>query len=671
MNYKTLRTLYKKEIMDVIRDKKTILTMVVLPVILYPLLFLIIMQVVSIISTKQQERTYYIAYDNVDTSYREALNTWIEGDEDQLEYSLKPVESENPQKDLEDEVIDAYVSTTEKDGQVTFEIHFLSAITNSNTASDYLKEEIESYGEQLAEENVKAEGLDVKTVLHPVVTAYKDHSSSESSLGSILGGIIPFLMITAILMGAMYPAIDATAGEKERGTLETLLTLPVGNMELIMSKFLSVATIAVVSVFINVISMGGIAVYLYATIQSLTEGMGSLHLSSFLPAAIISVVCIIAFALFMSALVMCVCAFAKSFKEANNYVTPLTLVVMLTGYIGFIPNVELDTTTALIPVANICLLMKNLLIFKYDFSVILMVLFSNIIYAFVAIWFLGKIYNSESILFGESASGIQLFERRKNIKKGSVPTIQESLLILVIALLFMVYLGGMMGLEAPVMGVIVPQFFIGILPLLTCFYIKGDFKKVFGLRLLGLRHLIASLLLYLGVGSLTLLLSNVLAHFFPVQNENLSQEYLNLLEGLPFAVALLLMAVLPAVCEELMFRGYLYTAFREKMRFLPAMILVSLLFGISHMSIIKLIPTALLGCALFYARERSQSILASSLMHFLNNGVSVFVLCYGTKIPVLADESLGKPLMIVLIVLTLVCIPLGTLLFEKGRKVIE
>ncbi len=668
MDYRRLRTLYKKEIMDVLRDKKTILTMVVLPIILYPMLFLIIMQVVSIISTKQQERTYYIAYDNVDASYREALNAWIDGDEDGLDYSLKPVESDNPKKDLKNEVIDTYVSTIKKDGQVTFEIHFLSAISNSNTASDYLKEEIEAYGKKLAEDNVKAEGLDVKTILHPVVTKYKDHSSSESSLGSLLGGIIPFLMITAILMGAMYPAIDATAGEKERGTLETLLTLPVGNMELIMSKFLSVATIAVVSVFINVISMGGIAVYLFATIQSLSEGTESFHLSSFLPATLISVVCIIAFALFMSALVMCVCAFAKSFKEANNYVTPVTLVVMLTGYIGFIPNIELDSKTALIPVANICLLMKNLLIFKYDFSVIFMVLFSNIIYAFVAVWVLGKIYNSESILFGESASGIKLFERRKNIKKGSVPTIQESLLILVIALLLMVYLGGIMGLKFPLMGVIVPQCFIGFLPILACFYIKGDFRKVFGLKLPKPGHLLASVILYIGVGSLTLLLSNLLVFLLPEQNESLSQEYLTLLDGLPFVAGLLLMALLPAICEELMFRGYLYTAFREKMQFLPAMICVSLLFGISHMSLIKLIPTALLGCALFYARERSQSMAASSLIHFLNNGFSIFILYYGDKIPVFRDESMGKPMVILLIVLALVCIPVGGLLFGRGKK---
>ena len=476
MNYKKLKTLYKKEIMDVLRDKKTILTMVVLPVILYPLLFLIIMQVVSMISQSQQERTYYVAYSNVADDDRMALNDWIKGKNDKLEYKIEEVESDDPDKDMDDENIDAYITTSIAGEQVTYEIHYLSAVTNSNTVEGMLKEEIESYAKHIAEQNAKASGLDVQAVLYPVVSKSKDQSSSESSIGSILGGIIPFLMITAILMGSMYPAIDATAGEKERGTLETLLTLPVGNMELIMSKFLSVATISVVSVFINTLSMGGVAVYMFATIKSLTAE--EFNLSTFIPAILISIVCVIAFALFMSAVVMCVCAFAKSFKEANNYVTPVTLVVMLTGYIGFIPNIELTSKTALIPVANICLLMKALLVFKYDFSLIMIVLFSNIIYAFIAVWFLSRIYNSESILFGESLSGIKLFERRKNIKKGSIPSIQEGLLILVVALLLMVYIGGIMSLDNPVFGVVIPQIFIGLLPLCAAIYIKADILRV-------------------------------------------------------------------------------------------------------------------------------------------------------------------------------------------------
>lgn len=667
MNYKQLKTLYKKEIMDVIRDKKTILTMVVLPVVLYPVLFLVIVQVMTLINTTQQEQTYCIAYYKVADTERRALNDWIAGDEDKLKYVIKEVESENPEQDLEEETIDAFITTSVTESQVIYEVHYLSAVTNSVTVMDMLGEEIESYSRKIAEDNAKKNGLDVKRVLYPVTVKNTDRSSSESSIGSILGSIIPFLLITSILMGSMYPAIDATAGEKERGTLETLLTLPIGNMELIMSKFLSVATIAVVSVFINVLSMGGIAAYLYATIHALSEGAGEFRLGSFVPAILISIVCVIAFALFMSALVMCVCAFAKSFKEANNYITPLTLVVILTGYIGFIPNIELTFKTACIPVANICLLMKNLLVFKYNFTLILMVLLSNIIYAFIAVWFLGRIYNSESILFGESASGIKLFERRKNIKKGSLPTIQESLLLLTAALLLMVYVGGIMSLSKPLMGVIVPQFFIGVLPVLASIYIKGELKLIFRLKWPKGKEIIGVFCLYLGLGSFTLLLSNLLSYIFPDSSQGLNEEYLMLLDGVPFILALFLIAMVPAVCEEILFRGYMFTAFRQKMNVSKAIFFVSVLFGISHMSLIKIIPTACLGAGLAYAVYKTESIVSSSLMHFLNNAFSVFVLYYGDKIVLFNEEKSEGYLIAGACLMIIVFTPIGIRLLN-GRK---
>lgn len=659
MNMRQLKTLYKKEIMDVIRDKKTILTMVVLPVILYPLLFLVIMQVMTMILSTQEEQTYYVAYDKVAEADRKALEDWICGDEDGYDYVIQTKESSNPEKDLENEKIDAYITTSVTDAQIVYEVHYLSAVTNSSSVSDMLKEEITSYSKKIAEENAGKLGLDVTRVLYPVDSELKDQSSNESSMGSLLGSFIPFLLITGILTGCMYPAIDITAGEKERGTLETLLTLPIGNLELIISKFLSVATVAIVSVFINVLSIGGIVLYLYKTVMSLSEGAGTFRVASFVPAILISFICVVAFALFMSAVVMCICAFAKSFKEANNYITPLTLVVMLTAYVGFIPNVELSTKTALIPVANICLLMKNLMVFKYDFTLILMVLFSNVLYAFVAVWFLSRIYDSESILFGESFSGIKLFERRKNIEKGSLPTIQESLLILVVALLLMVYAGGVMSLSHPLAGVVVPQFFIGVLPVLACIYIKGDLRKVFSIRKPGIRKMTGAVILILGASAAALLLSNVLGYFFPDNSRSLNEEYLQLLKGVPFWAALLLIALTPAVCEELLFRGYMFTAFRRKMSIGKAIIFVSVLFAISHMSLIKILPTALLGAALAYAVYCSDSIFTSSLMHFLNNGFSVFILYYGERFSILNEEQTGVPFVIGLCILAVICIPVG------------
>ena len=166
MNYKILRTLYKKEIMDVLRDKKTIFTMVVLPVILYPLLFFVIMQVVSMINQSQQERTYKIAYLDVAIEDKAALNDWIKGDEDELDYKIKEVESANPKKELDDEKIDAYITTTHKEQQVIYEIHYLSAVTNSGTVCDMLNDEIDRMVADAVEGRtiMKVDGDDVETV---------------------------------------------------------------------------------------------------------------------------------------------------------------------------------------------------------------------------------------------------------------------------------------------------------------------------------------------------------------------------------------------------------------------------------------------------------------------------------------------------------------------------
>ena len=120
MNTKQLKTLYKKEIMDVIRDKKTILTMVVLPVILYPLLFLVVMQIMTMILSNQEEQTYYVAYDKVAEQDQKALEDWIQGDEDGYDYVIETKTSKNPKKDLEQEKIDAYITTTVTDEQVIY-----------------------------------------------------------------------------------------------------------------------------------------------------------------------------------------------------------------------------------------------------------------------------------------------------------------------------------------------------------------------------------------------------------------------------------------------------------------------------------------------------------------------------------------------------------------------
>ena len=148
----------------------------------------------------------------------------------------------------------------------------------------------------------------------------------------------------------------------------------------------------------------------------------------------------------------------------------------------------------------------------------------------------------------------------------------------------------------------------------------------------------------------------------------MNESYLNMLDGVPFVAALLLIALTPAVCEELLFRGYMFTAFRRKMSLSKAILCVSILFAISHMSLIKILPTAILGAALAYAVYVSNSIFTSSLMHFLNNGFSVFLLYYGDTIPLLQNEQAGLPLVVCMVILAVVCIPLGVRLLHRTES---
>ena len=158
---------------------------------------------------------------------------------------------------------------------------------------------------------------------------------------------------------------------------------------------------------------------------------------------------------------------------------------------------------------------------------------------------------------------------------------------------------------------------------------------------------------------------------FPSDSEGLNEQYLQLLDGVSFVPGLLLMALLPAVCEELMYRGYMFTAFKNKMSIPKAVVIVSLLFGVSHMSMIKILPTAVLGAALAYMIYKSGSIVTSALIHFLNNALAVVMLYYGDKISFLNDESLGVPVLVTMFVIALVGIPVGVLLLRGSKKGIE
>ncbi|MBO6016075.1 MAG: ABC transporter permease [Lachnospiraceae bacterium] len=337
MNTMRMFALFKREVKDIFRDKKTMIMMIVVPIFLYPLLIIGMTLIVNAINVSQMDKSYKVSYVSIDEETVNSL-TEISEDEDLIDYVLVNTASDDPEEDLKAEKIHAYVTVTKKDGQDAFEVHYLSAWDESSVAANALMDVLFEYREHVRKQRVEQYQLDENMLLYPVTYEEIDESSNEEAVGNILGSMLPFFIITSICLGAIYPAIDVTAGERERGTLETLLTLPVTNFEMIMSKFMAVSIIAGISAILNICSMGVAFLFMFSFIGGEMVESFNLEISTFIPAILFLVLVVIFFALFVTAVSMCTCIFAKSFKEANNLVTPVLLVFMFGGYASLLPD---------------------------------------------------------------------------------------------------------------------------------------------------------------------------------------------------------------------------------------------------------------------------------------------------------------------------------------------
>lgn len=706
MQIKKIISLYKKEIRDVLRDKKTILMMLVVPLILYPLIMFGTIQIMSMIASNEETKTYRVGI-GFETLAQEFADVLAEDPKElgyQFEvFSLKgsPVSDKlvNSQKKMGQMLVggklDAYLTAEQKEnGDINFRIHYLSSEQDSGNAADMLKEELDVFKEQVQQGIIKelassaVEVIDSSNpeeneklqkenefkkgiLLYSTEISYEDMASAEESVGSMLSSILPFLLIVSLLMGTLYPAIDVTAGERERGTLETMLTLPVNNTELLAGKFLAVATIAVVSAVLNMVSMSFMGFYLYQSMAVLGEKV-SMNFMSFLPAFLVVFLCVLTFALLLSALSMCFCAFAKSFKEANNYITPLMLVVMMAGYIGFIPNVELNGTTAMIPVVNISLLIRDIFKFSLNYGVIAIVLLTNVIYALLAVFVLGRIYNSEQILFGGEGGGFRLLESRKNMEKGGLPSAADGILVISVVFLAFLYLGSLLQMKFLMKGVVLSEIMMAGIVVFTAVYAKCDCKKLFSLRIPSLSSIAGSTLFISGGYLLMMMLAIGLSFVLPGSSKAVEDAFGMMLDGVGFWETFFVIAIVAPVCEELVFRGYFYGSLKSKGNVICAVLVSSAVFGIYHMSLLKFFTTGFLGLLLCLAVEWSGSLASSIWMHIVNNAVATVLMFYSDKlcryVPILAQE-VPKPLeCLTAVIIGLVLAGIGGCLLYKNRR---
>lgn len=669
MRTKIVKQIFKKEMIDILRDKKTIFMMIILPLLLYPILMVGASSIMSMSINKMEQTTVNIAFNNNPSdNLINILNKTNEYDEAKVNI----IKVDDYKEALDNETLDAYVEINENNDIQSYKIYTNSSKNNSYTAEKRIKEALDEYKEEIVEMNLAQEGLDAQKTLEPITYETLDIAKNEEIAGNILGQILPFILIIGVLLGSIYPAIDVMAGEKERGTLETLFTLPISNLELVMGKYMAVSFCAVVTAFLNIISILISIGFMTLTAGIANEmGIPKFDFTQMIFPGIITMICIGLFAMVVSAISMCVCSLAKSFKDAQNYITPVMLIIMIPSYVSMIPNIELDGFTSTIPVVNISLLIKSVLSFKFDLNLIAIVFVSNFAFMILSVLLLSKMFNSEEILFGNNRS-FSFLEKRSNIKKGTMPTISDGAILYAVGLVLLIYVGSLVQLKFKMAGLAITQVMIICLPFLFAYYIKTDFKKTFSLQKVNLKQILGGILIWMGGFVLINLITQITLYLFP-QNMEVAEALTDAIiikDNLVLNLAIV--ALMPAICEEIFFRGFIFTSFKGKSSSKIAIITSGILFGFMHMDFLRIIPTSILGIIFAYTVYKSESIFIAMILHFINNSIAVLVSHYPNSELVkmssfieLDFKNLNIGKFIILICISTVFIIIGMRLFKN------
>ncbi|HEY1765389.1 MAG TPA: ABC transporter permease, partial [Opitutaceae bacterium] len=237
------------------------------------------------------------------------------------------------------------------------------------------------------------------TIARPFEVTETNVAPPEKVGGNLLGGIVPYIIIILCFMGALNPAMDLTAGEKERGTMETLLCCPAARTDLVLGKFLMVLTGSLMAVFFSLISMGTTLLLVGGSVAARAAEPAAAGPTIDPLGALGVLAMVIPVAVLFSAGLFTISLFAKTFREAQSYAGPMIVVVILPLIIGILPGIDLNTGLSFVPLLNISLVCKEMLSGVWHWDFIGLIFGSMTLYAAVALAVAVTMFKREGVIF--------------------------------------------------------------------------------------------------------------------------------------------------------------------------------------------------------------------------------------------------------------------------------
>ena len=630
MNFKKSLIVFRKELSELLRDRRTLFTNIILPVILYPLLFVGFSAIMSRQAGVIEKKGATIAYtdslnqrDVKSIAMRDSLLAKIKS----LDYVTLIPCPKTVQQLYEDKEIQAVLTISDSltsSGLNTYKVYVQHDASNERGQMVFSKIQtaIKDLEKEVVKQRLVADKIDPE-ILSLVDVNPRDTSSSQKKMGMYLGMMMPYLVILLLVTGASTVAADLVAGEKERHTLETLLVSSASRQEIVLGKYLTIITMSMINVVINLISLSFSVRYLVAQSGLETSGV-KMPVSAFL----ILLVAMLPLATLFSAILLSISTFSRNMKEARTYEQPIMMVSMLLGMVSFIPSIEFSNLLAMVPVINIALLFKAVMINEFTLAQLLITIFSTVLLDVVAIWITVKLFATESVLF-RTEDDASLKSMRKSGKQFF--TAQNGIIYFALALGALYYLGGKWQGKDLMSGLLKTQVLIILLPVLVTIRIfKQKPLEVLRLKLPKLKVILPVPFIAVSATVLVSLVAQLINLIYPFP-----QEYMEQLGGLfkmdtrPW-VLFLVVALTPGICEEVLFRGFLFRFF-ERYGSAKAIVISAALFAVFHLDPFRLLPVFLLGMLLGYLTYRSKSLITSMLSHTVNNALAIFLVTYASE----------------------------------------
>jgi len=407
---KKIKIIFLKELKDTLRDKRTIMAMVVVPLLIYPVMITIVTGIIKSQTKESMNKTLKVAVfdageaENLIDLYKDA--SLIEVNEFESYPQLDSIQlsgdtlafKQTINTLIRDHKLDAAIIVKPgfdqridslKAGHIAL---YYQSTTDQGITKQRLMMLVNMYKEKILKDRYKMAGLNPEFV---EVVHIEDHdvATQKEKMGEVIGGLIPYFFIIFCLLGSMYPAIDLGAGEKERGTIETILTAPATRLQILMGKLgvillggIGSASISIIGILIAVQTVDVIPSNILSVIESILQ----------IKSIAMILLLLIPLAIFFGASLFSISIYAKSYKEAQSMISPAMIIVFLPAMIGMLPGIHFTYTTALIPILNVTLATKQIIADTIDPVLFAETMLSLLVLAGLALWLAINWYGKES-----------------------------------------------------------------------------------------------------------------------------------------------------------------------------------------------------------------------------------------------------------------------------------